>query len=133
MDNFEKLFSGGNLRTIGNSYHQLLRYLDKHETQILDLSKAVINKEIQWQLALLLSRIKMNKDEFNYAWKTLMSWAKDKSNSKIVRVNSMQALFELNKQSKNSARDFQQLINELQKEDIPSINARIKKFKKVDR
>jgi hypothetical protein len=67
----------------------------------------------------------MNKDEFNYAWKTLMSWAKDKSNSKIVRVNSMQALFELNKQSKNSARDFQQLINELQKEDIPSINARL--------
>jgi len=58
-----------------------------------------------------------------------MNWAKDKTNSRIVRVNSMQALFELSRQNKKFAKKFQQLIGELQKENIPSINARIRKLK----
>jgi len=58
-----------------------------------------------------------------------MNWAKDKTNSRIVRVNSMQALFELSRQNKKFTKKFQQLIGELQKENIPSINARIRKLK----
>jgi hypothetical protein len=58
-----------------------------------------------------------------------MNWAKDKTNSRIVRVNSMQALFELSSQNKKFAKKFQQLIGDLQKENIPSINARIRKLK----
>jgi len=71
----------------------------------------------------------LSEDEFNYAWEISMNWAKDKTNSRIVRVNSMQALFELSRQNKKFAKKFQQLIGELQKENIPSINARIRKLK----
>ena len=108
----------------------LPHYLNKHKTEILNLSETVKNKELQWHLALLLPRIDFNEEEFNSAWKILMHWAKDKTDSRIVRVNSMQALFELNKQNKKFTKDFQQLIGELKKENIPSINARIRKFNK---
>ncbi len=104
------------------------QYLAKHKTEIFALSKTVKNKELQWHLALILPRIKMDGDEFNFAWGTLMTWAKDQNNSKIVRVNSIQALFELDKQNKKFAKDFHQLIGELEKENIPSINARVKKI-----
>jgi hypothetical protein len=60
-------------------------YLNKHKAEILALSNAVKNKELQWHLALLLSRIKMNEDEFNCAWKILMNWVRNKSNSRIVK------------------------------------------------
>ena len=166
MNHLEKLLSGGDFRTIGNSntvvklirnendfdelftllFHKdrlgvmrtadaiekitvnFPQYLNKHKTEIFHLSETVKNKELQWHLALLLSRIDLGKDEFIGAWKILMHWAKDKTNSRIVRVNSMQALFELSKQNKKFTNDFQQLISELQKENIPSINARIRKL-----
>jgi hypothetical protein len=108
---------------------QFPQYLSKHKTEIFVLSKAVKDKELQWHLALLFLRINLSEDEFSSAWKILMSWTKDKNNSRIVRVNSMQALFELNRQNKKFTKDFQQLLSELQKENIPSINARIKKIK----
>jgi hypothetical protein len=107
------------------------QYLSKHKIEIFALSNVVKNKELQWHLALLLSRIRMDEDEFNAAWKILMHWAKDKGSSKIVRVNSIQSLFNLSKENKKAGTSFHQLITELGKEDVPSIKARIKKLKKV--
>jgi len=107
------------------------QYLDKHKSEIFSISETASNKELQWHLAQFLPRITINENEFTNAWKILMRWTKDKNNSKIVRVNSMQALFELNKQNKKFAKDFQKLISELEKENIPSIKARIKKLKGV--
>lgn len=106
------------------------QYLSKRKSEIFTLSAAAKNKELQWHLALLLSRIKMDKEEFNFAWKILMNWVKDKNNSKIVRVNSLQSLFNLSKQNKKHANELQNLINNLNREDTPSIKARIRKLKK---
>ncbi len=59
-----------------------------------------------------------------------MNWVKDKNNSKIVRVNSLQSLFNLSKQNKQHAEELQNLINDLNREDTPSIKARIRKLRK---
>lgn len=41
-------------------------------------------------MALLVSRLKLAKSEIGKVWATLMKWALDKKESKIVRVNSIQ-------------------------------------------
>jgi hypothetical protein len=63
------------------------------------------------------------------AWKLLTNWALDKNNSRIVRVNSIQGLFEMLKENNELTQDFDLTLTELEKEDIPSINARIRSIK----
>ncbi len=60
----------------------------------------------------------------------LSEWATTKNESRIVRVNSMQALFELSKRGKSLTQYFSMIITELETENIPSINARIKSIRK---
>ena len=59
----------------------------------------------------------------------MKTWARDPSESKIVRVNALQALFDLIGQDQGLEKEFNILIKELEKEDIPSVNARIGKMK----
>jgi len=58
----------------------------------------------------------------------LAAWVLDKKESKIVRVNSLQSLYILSQDNINLKAEFELMINELRKENIPSIAARIKKF-----
>jgi hypothetical protein len=44
------------------------------------------------------------------------------------RLNSVQSLFHLKKQCKNQKKEFQHLINDPDKEDMPSLKARIRKL-----
>jgi hypothetical protein len=106
------------------------QFLAKHKIEIIELCKRASNKELKWHLALLISRLHFDTIEFGKAWNILTSWAKDKSNSRIVRVNSIQALFELMKQGSESEKDFRVTLMELEKENVPSINARIRKIRK---
>ena len=167
MKDFEKILSGGDLRSIGKSnsvvseirnqkdFDQLFdyifhsdrivvmrvadaiekvtienpNYLKKHKKNIFELCDIANNKELKWHLALLIPRLTLDSDEFGKAWETLTIWAKDKTNSNIVRVNSVQALFELVKQQNELDKDFELTITELEKENIPSIKARIRKLK----
>lgn len=105
-------------------------YLTKYRTDILELCNSAENKELKWHLALLLPRLQPTGKEFTKAWNLLASWVRDQSNSKIVRVNSLQALFELMKQQKELTAEFTSTLQELEKEDIPSINARIKNLRR---
>lgn len=57
--------------------------------------------------------------------------ALDKKESKIVRVNSIQGLFDLLSQYPVLQNDFDNAIQELPDHNIPSITARIKKLKKI--
>ncbi|HVM90057.1 MAG TPA: hypothetical protein VMT76_17855 [Puia sp.] len=74
--------------------------------------------------------MKLNKVETAFAVKLLSNWMLNKTNSKIVRVKAMQSLFELSGKHKNPFKDFNSSIGEMEKENIPSINARIEKFRK---
>lgn len=87
------------------------------------------DKEFKWHLALLVSRINLTQDEIGQVWVKLTKWAKDKSESKIVRVNSLQTLYDLTKKFTDFEKDLELTIQEIKSENVPSINARIRKFK----
>ena len=53
-----------------------------------------------------MPRFNLKNIEFEKAWNTLITWAKDRNNSRIVRVNSIQGLYEMTKQESKSEKDF---------------------------
>ena len=103
-------------------------YLQPHKKEILNLFGEAKNKELQWHLALLAPRVVWNEIESKKLLDVLKTWATNKAISKIVRVNSIQAVYEFWQQGKFSEEDFKQIISEIRKENIPSINARIRKL-----
>jgi len=105
-------------------------YLIHHRKKIFALLTTAINIELKWHLALLTPRLPLNKRDFNTAWDILMAWAKDKTNSRLVRVGAVQGLFEMTKQENSRLKDFNLIMLELEKETIPSINARIRNIRK---
>lgn len=105
-------------------------YLLKHKTEILQLCNAAHNIEFKWHLALLIPRLPLREEEIAFAWTLLNAWANDQKESKIVRVNSLQALFQLTKLNPRLRGDFRKLITNLDKEGVPSISARVRKIKK---
>lgn len=104
-------------------------YLIKHKNEILNLSTVAHDKELKWHLAQIIPRLSLTPPELTKAWKLLTIWALDKNNSRIVRVNSIQGLFEMLKENNELTQDFALTLTELEKEDIPSINARIRSIK----
>jgi hypothetical protein len=168
MTGFEKLLSGGDLRSIGKNnsiarkirnqhdFDELLRflyskdrlvvmraadaiekitirhpqYLTRHKKKIIALCNVAKDKELQWHLAQLIPRLPMDNQEFGKAWDLLTIWARDKENSRIVRVNSIQGLFEMTKNKIEFANDFRLTLLDVGKENIPSINARIRNIRK---
>ena len=104
-------------------------YLKQHKDEILILCDAAKNIELKWHLALLVSRVSLTKNEVAKVWQLLTNWATDKKESKIVRVNSIQGLFDLLTVHKELKQNFDQTIKEIAKETTPSINARIRKLK----
>lgn len=106
-------------------------YLDKHKKAILNLCSKVNEIGLQWHLALLLPRLKLTDKEFEYAWTMLTGWVLDKFNSRIVRVNSIQGLFEMIKLKNERAGDFNRIVAGIETENIPSLQARIRLLKQV--
>jgi hypothetical protein len=104
-------------------------YLKKHKKALLKLCKTATNKELRWHLALLVVRLELELDELNDVIKQLTSWVLDKQESRIVRVNSLQALYELSNNYQKVKLEFQGIISELKKQNIPSINSRIRILK----
>lgn len=109
------------------------KYLGHHKRDILQLCNTAKNIELKWHLALLVSRLSLTKIEIGSVWQTLTNWATNPHESKIVRVNSMQGLFNLLPQHKELKQDFNLTVNKIEEENIPSINARIRKLKNTSR
>jgi len=103
-------------------------YLNSHKKSLLRLLKDAKDKELKWHLALLASRLKLTKSELGKAWEILSNWALDSNESRIVRVNSIQALFDLSQQAPELMGDFELTITQLEREEIPSLKARIRKL-----
>lgn len=108
-------------------------FLKTHKNEILALSDSSNDKELKWHLALLIPRLPLDSKEFSKAWNTLSIWAMDKTNSRIVRVNSIQSLFEMKEQKRELEKDYNSILSQIEMENIPSINARIRKLKNVSR
>ncbi|MCK0190339.1 hypothetical protein [Arenibacter sp. F20364] len=110
--------------TIGNP-----EYLYRHKKELIGFLQNATHKEFKWHLSLLVSRLTLSPKELKIVLGKLKMWAKDPSESKIVRVNALQALYDLICQEQGMEKEFKALVKELQKEGVPSINARIKKIK----
>lgn len=103
-------------------------YLTKHKSNLLNLIESAKEKEFKWHLALLVTRVKLTSEEMGIVSCILIKWTKDKNESKIVRVNSLQSLYELSRQNINLERKFVKIIKEIDKENIHSLKARIKRL-----
>ena len=106
-----------------------VNYLHKHKGALLAFCQVFTNIEFKWHLALLVTRLQLTDVEFGMVWDILSTWATSRKESKIVRVNSIQGLFSLMHQKPELALDFSHIIKEIEYEEIPSINARIRKIR----
>lgn len=109
-------------------------YLESHKKELLELFQSAKHIELKWHLAQLIPRLiirlKLNNEETGMVWDKLTQWALDKAGSRIVRVNSMQGLFDIQKRFPDLNKDFTNTLLKLDRENIPSIVARIKKLRK---
>lgn len=103
--------------------------LRPHKAQLFSLLKSAAHKELKWHLALLVTRLSLTDEEGREVWGILSYWALNPNESKIVRVNSLQGLFELSLAHKEFAESFAHTLEVLEHERVPSIQARVKKLK----
>ncbi len=101
-----------------------------HKKELLKLLHSAKHKELKWHLAQLVSRLKLNKKETGKVWDMLTLWAKNKNESRIVRVLSLQSLFDIQKQNAELKKDFTDTLEIMDRENIPSIKARIRILRK---
>jgi hypothetical protein len=106
-------------------------YLTSHKKELIELCKNASDKELKWHLALIVARLRLRKSELGIIWELLTCWALDKKESRIVRVNSIEALFNLLQEHKELEQDFELLLSELGRQGVPSLIARIKKIRKI--
>ena len=106
------------------------RYLKAHKKEILSLCKKASYIGLKWHLALLVARLSLTEKELGLVWQQLTNWLTNRKESRIVRVNALQSLFDLMKNKPELLLDFNQTIAQLAPENIPSINSRLKKLLK---
>jgi hypothetical protein len=104
-------------------------FLEPHKNQLLTLLRSSVHKELQWHLALLIYRIDLTPAEVREVWSILSYWTQNPNESKIVRVNSLQGLFELSLKYVDFKPSFDNILATIEHEAIPSLQARIKKIK----
>lgn len=70
-------------------------FLAKHVKSILQLLENAQHKELKWHLALLAPRLNLDRSERDHVMKVLLAWLQNADESVIVRVNSLQALYDM--------------------------------------
>ncbi|MEJ1222886.1 hypothetical protein [Sediminicola sp. 1XM1-17] len=104
------------------------KYLESHEDEILEFLQTAEHKEFKWHLAQMVGRLKLVPAKRTMAYKVLTSWATNSAESSIVRVNALQAIHDMNLEYLDMEKELQQLIITLKRENIPSLNSRIRKL-----
>ncbi|WP_157943826.1 MULTISPECIES: hypothetical protein [Arenibacter] len=104
------------------------QYLQGHKSEILAFLQSAEDKEFKWHLALMAPRLLLTEQEMEIVLSKLNEWAGNPAESRILRVNALQAISEIVEEDPEMEKDFIELIGKLQKEEIASINARIRKL-----
>lgn len=104
------------------------KFLFRFKNEILKFLTIAKNKEFKWHLALLVTRLKLNENELEEVGSKLADWLMNKSESRIVRVNSLQSLHELARRYDQLKNKLMESVKSIRTENIPSINARLKKL-----
>ena len=106
-------------------------YLRTHKSELLRALKSADHKELKWHIAQLITRVDLTSKELDHVWHTLTHWTQNKNESKIVRVNSLQGLFDLSRQNPEFKNDFDKTLASIEHQKIPSIQARIRRIRKT--
>jgi hypothetical protein len=104
-------------------------YLQPHKQQLLCILKSGDHKELKWHIAQLLPRVELDKDELDYVWHMLTYWCLNRNESKTVRVNALQGLFDISQVHSRFEGEFRETLAAMEKELVPSIQARISKIR----
>jgi hypothetical protein len=105
-------------------------FLAKHKQALLELFYFSRNIEMRWHMALLVIRVPLNPAQFGWVWDVLKSWAGDKRNSRLVRVSALQSLYDMSQKDHERSGEFEKLAEKIEREEIPSVNARIRSLRK---
>ena len=105
-------------------------YLKPHKSQLLHALKSADHKELKWHIAQLIPRVDLDAKELEVVWHILTYWTQNRNESKIVRVNSLQGLFDLSRRHPEFRNDFDKTVALIEREMIPSIQARIRRIRK---
>ena len=105
------------------------QFLAGHKKELLSLLETAEQKEAKWHLAQLVPRLPLTTNETGRVWHRLTQWALDKGESRIVRALSVQALHDLLPRVPQLREDLVYTATLMYAEQIPSINARIRKLK----
>jgi hypothetical protein len=107
-------------------------FLDAHRDQLLGLMMDHANIELKWHLAQLAPRLEFGADSLPKVWARLRYWILNRNESKLVRVNALQGLFEIMQRHERTAfkNDFRNIVAIVTQEHIPSIDARIRKLRR---
>jgi hypothetical protein len=105
-------------------------FLKPHKFQLLSILKSADHKELKWHIAQLIPRVDLSTEELEKVWHTLSYWVLNKNESKIVRVNALQGLFDLSQKYVGLKPDVENIFAAIEHEMIPSMQARIRKLKK---
>ena len=108
------------------------QFLAPHKAQLLSILKSADHKELKWHIAQLITRVKLTSEEQLDVWHILTYWALNRNESKIVRVNALQGLFDLSRINPFLTDQFEKTLQALDHEMIPSIQARVRKLKKTN-
>lgn len=106
-------------------------FLVPHKNQILSLLTSAIHIELKWHIAQLAPRLPLNPHELHEVWSILSYWAQNPNESKIVRVNAIQGLFDMSTNNPAFETSFINILDTVEHEPIPSLRARIKKLRRL--
>ena len=104
-------------------------FLKPHKQKILLLISNAQHIELKWHLAQLAPRVDWAKSELSKVADALVRWCLDSGESKIVRVNALQSLHNLASTNPHLQNKLKPTVAQLKAENIPSINARLRKLK----
>lgn len=105
-------------------------YLQSHKAQLMSVLKSADHKELKWHIAQLIPRLALSEDELREVRNIFAYWALNRYESKIVRVNALQGLFDLSQKHPEVKADLLTTISAMEHDRIPSIQARIGRLRK---
>jgi hypothetical protein len=103
-------------------------YLLPHKQQLLQILKSADHKELKRSVAVLVSRVRLEKHEVSGVWNMLRYEALNRNEQKTVRANALEGLSNLARQYPVLAGELRRIMDTLKRAPVPSIHARLRKL-----
>ncbi|NJO03836.1 MAG: hypothetical protein HC880_21135 [Bacteroidia bacterium] len=104
--------------------------IQKHKSTLIDNLTYFHHQDTKAHIALILGYLETNHQEFQIIFNTLSVWACDKTESKIVRINALQALSELVERNDKKPSELRVLLSKVAEAEPTPLRARARKLLK---